>query len=409
MLYQTIILAIVLLITDRALKYVAVIYNGLFVIGNKVSIGFELVKNKGMGLSINLPAWTSISLTIIFLGCLSWFLYQQIKCHKKINQRQIIAFVLIIAGGLSNLIDRLFYGYVIDYSVIYTQSQTFAFNLADVMVVVGVAMLGAGFLLARLQVGGSASQRNTRHQKNTYTPNSILSLNEATYNKIATRFSQTREKPLWPEVRQFKQYVNSSDKILDIGCGSGRLVRLFDGMSVDYTGIDTSAKLLEQAQRNVKCPPFAKASWGRQMPNAKNSRLNVKFVKSNMLELDFMDNSFDAVFMIASLHHLPTIYHHQALREAYRVLTQGRHLLITNFNLWKFSWKDKTVWRYKKFSKNVITSWNKHPLYYYAFTLRELKRKTQKAGFKIIHAYYAKAGQRARFYNGHNLVLILKK
>jgi len=369
-----------LLITDRVLKYIAVFYNGFFIISDWLGAGFELVKNKGIGLSIGLPVWISAPLTIIFLGYLGWVLYQQLARQKKINNIQIIAFVLIIIGGLSNLIDRLFYSYVIDYFVIDVTSRAFAFNIADMMVVVGVFLLMVHQCWVRT---GSPHPRTAER---------ILALNKTTYNKIAAQFSQTRKKPLWPELYQFKQYIKDNDKILDIGCGNGRLLELFDDVRVDYIGIDTSQKLLDQAQKNVK-----------------NFNSKIKFIQGDMLKLNVGNNFFDAVFMIASLHHLPARYHAKALKEAYRVLKQGRHLLMTNFNLWQFSLKGKTVWRYKVLGKNVITLWNKHPLYYYAFTLRELKRKCRKAGFKIKKAYYAKAGKSAHFYNGHNLVLVLEK
>ncbi|MFH1712888.1 MAG: methyltransferase domain-containing protein [Candidatus Jacksonbacteria bacterium] len=368
-----------MIILDRLLKALAVNYNGFFVIGNKeFGASFGTVKNFGIALSINLPLIIVILFSAFILAYLSWMLYGR---HKDMPKIQVIIFVLIIAGGLSNVFDRLIYGYVVDYWSIFLFEKSLAFNLADAMIVIAVLMFGA------------ESLRKALMSKSLEIGQRILSLNQAVYDKIAADFSQTREKPLWPEALGFKKYVKTGNRVLDIGCGSGRLLQLFDKIKVDYVGVDASQKLLEQAKSwNMKHETWNKGS-------IKN------FLKMNMIKLRFNDNSFDVIFMIASLNHLPACYHQQALSEAFRVLKPGGHLLMTNFNLWRFSLKDKTVWKYKSF-KNVMTNWNGHPLYYYAFTLRELKRKCKKAGFKIKTAYYAKDGRSAHFWNGRNIVVV---
>ncbi len=48
---------------------------------------------------------------------------------------------LIIAGGLGNLIDRIFRGYVIDYIDINPLFKYPVFNIADVCVTIGCAII----------------------------------------------------------------------------------------------------------------------------------------------------------------------------------------------------------------------------------------------------------------------------
>ena len=55
----------------------------------------------------------------------------------KVNLWQFLATSIIILGAFSNLLDRLLFGYVIDYLNLHFWP---VFNLADVMVVVGVAL-----------------------------------------------------------------------------------------------------------------------------------------------------------------------------------------------------------------------------------------------------------------------------
>lgn len=51
-------------------------------------------------------------------------------------------YALIIAGALGNLVDRLIFGYVIDYILFYTETWSFAvFNLADVFITVGAGAI----------------------------------------------------------------------------------------------------------------------------------------------------------------------------------------------------------------------------------------------------------------------------
>lgn len=51
-------------------------------------------------------------------------------------------FALIIGGAIGNVIDRTFYGHVIDYILFHTPVWSFAvFNLADVFITVGAALV----------------------------------------------------------------------------------------------------------------------------------------------------------------------------------------------------------------------------------------------------------------------------
>jgi signal peptidase II len=53
-----------------------------------------------------------------------------------------LALSLVLGGALGNLIDRAFYGYVIDFLLFYWQDHSFpAFNLADSAITCGAALL----------------------------------------------------------------------------------------------------------------------------------------------------------------------------------------------------------------------------------------------------------------------------
>ena len=59
-----------------------------------------------------------------------------------LDNRLIIGELLIISGGLSNLIDRLWYGAVVDFILFSWDSWSFPiFNIADIVIVLGVGIM----------------------------------------------------------------------------------------------------------------------------------------------------------------------------------------------------------------------------------------------------------------------------
>ncbi|TSC96192.1 MAG: signal peptidase II [Parcubacteria group bacterium Athens1014_10] len=101
---------------------------------NHARRGF-LFKNPYLAFSLPFPKDILIILIIIIIFVLILFL---IKSYQRRNVYQIFSLTLIILGAFSNLMDRLVYGYVIDY--INVPFFT-VFNLADAMIVVGIAVI----------------------------------------------------------------------------------------------------------------------------------------------------------------------------------------------------------------------------------------------------------------------------
>lgn len=88
--------------------------------------------NQNVAFSLPLPQILTIVIVIVILIFLSYLWRQSMQ---KSKLWELTAASLIILGALSNLIDRLFFGYVIDYINIFIWP---VFNLADVMIVSGV-------------------------------------------------------------------------------------------------------------------------------------------------------------------------------------------------------------------------------------------------------------------------------
>ena len=124
------------LLLDQVLKYFARLNPDFsFYVWNNW-LGWEYLENLGVAFSLPMPNWILILATPLILLGLFIFLYRK---KSKTNLFYLSLF-LIIAGAISNYIDRVLFEVTIDYLRILTG----VINLADVMIVVGVGLLLLG-------------------------------------------------------------------------------------------------------------------------------------------------------------------------------------------------------------------------------------------------------------------------
>lgn len=241
----------------------------------------------------------------------------------------------------------------------------------------------------------------------------LITQNKKTYNSIAQNFSQTRNK-IWPELGFFiKNYIKDGCEVLDVGCGNGRLLGAISENfnNFNYTGIDISEKLIDEAEKK-----------------SENSKYNSQFLTGDILNLPSNiggDNKFDVIFCIAVLNHIPSQKLRElAIKNIFELLKPNGYLLMTNWNLWNFS-SSKSWWKLKipallngsietncKLDfKDVVTHWGqeKLPLYYHAFTKREIKKLLKINGFQIIENYYSLENKKVNRWKAKNLVTISQK
>lgn len=100
-------------------------------------------------------------------------------------------------------------------------------------------------------------------------------------------------------------------KVLELGCGTGYFTKEAARSGAEITAIDISPELLEQAKDEISLP-------------------NVKFIVENAYEMNFDDNTFDAVIGSSVLHHLEI---DNALKEIFRVLRPGGTVHFTEPNM----------------------------------------------------------------------------
>ncbi len=97
--------------------------------GGWLSLSFSTNRNIAFSLPLSGP-FLEVAIFLIILGLILFFA----RFIKEENHLLALCFLAIIAGAVSNLFDRLRFGYVVDY--IYLKYFS-VFNLADALIVVG--------------------------------------------------------------------------------------------------------------------------------------------------------------------------------------------------------------------------------------------------------------------------------
>ncbi|MFH1286642.1 MAG: class I SAM-dependent methyltransferase [Candidatus Magasanikbacteria bacterium] len=218
--------------------------------------------------------------------------------------------------------------------------------------------------------------------------------NKDAYNKISKPFASTRL-ILWDDLIPLKQYTKEGDRVLDVGCGTGRLYQLFDGLSIRYTGIDQSEGQLK----------FAKKDYSKG-----------EFLPAEMTSVPFGDSEFDVVYCIATLHHLPDEEMRKAsLEEMKRVLKPGGRVILTNWNLdsdWVAGKMRDGDWKRDgdhfdipfQTGDKKIHGWR----HYWRLTFEYLEKLFREVGLETEHQYYSTRGKETDIKIGDNIVSILR-
>ncbi len=143
------IVAVLLIIADQAVKFWAVkelqIFGSMEIIENFFSLTY--VENTGAAFGFLEGAkWFFVVLTLVVV-ILAVVYY--VKIYKDKSKWWIkTAIVMIGAGGIGNLIDRLFRGYVVDLFDFIIFGYDFpVFNVADILIVLGTALLMGGIII----------------------------------------------------------------------------------------------------------------------------------------------------------------------------------------------------------------------------------------------------------------------
>lgn len=210
------------------------------------------------------------------------------------------------------------------------------------------------------------------------------------YNLIAKGFSDSRQFP-WKDFDLFLPYYKESFDVLDFGCGNGRLLQFLEKYGFKkYVGIDQSEELIKLAKKEHSKAEFLVADI------------------SDSLEL----KKIDAIFAIASFHHIPPCDQLETLKKWKKYLKPGGYIFMTNWNLHQIEfwplWLRSLIWPSYGFRGLLVPWQNRVRRYYFAFTKRRLARLLKAAGFELIFNDYIRNGEAATLLHGKNIVTIAR-
>jgi len=212
-------------------------------------------------------------------------------------------------------------------------------------------------------------------------------------------FAKSR-KGFWPDLDFLISYCQTNFKVLDLGCGSGRLYSVLKEKNIDYLGVDFSQKLIDQAV-------------------LENPGGNFKLADVLNLPQDLKD--FDLIYSLAVWHHIPSYkLRLKFLLEAKRVLKKGGLLILTVWGLRYTDIGKKYLFDYglKRFfglssldSGDILYPFKDNNgkilinRYLHLFSLKELINLAQEAQFQVIDSGFTQneKGQK------RNIYAILKK
>ena len=126
-------LASVAAIFDIYFKYIAI--TRLPETG-RVSIPFDLILHKNLGIAFNIPIPLPIVVTFSLLVLISLFAY--FKAWWPSHPEKVVAGFVLFVGTLGNMLDRLVNGFTTDYMLLFGRS---VFNISDILIVTGIILL----------------------------------------------------------------------------------------------------------------------------------------------------------------------------------------------------------------------------------------------------------------------------
>jgi len=212
------------------------------------------------------------------------------------------------------------------------------------------------------------------------------------FNLIAEEFNASRRE-VWPEMAELKIFIEPNSKVLDLGCGNGRLIDFLKDKNIEYFGIDFSEELIK----------MAKNKYGNN------------FQVADILNLPFSDNYFDTIWSIAVFHHIPSReLRLLALKEMKRVLKDKGRVIMACWNLYQKDYLNlllkyffRKIFNKSKLDfKDVFVPWGNSNIkrYYHAFTKKELEELFKESGLGIIESKFLRRNNKKT-----NILIVAEK
>ncbi len=158
---KSILMILGLIVIDQIIKIIVI--KTLGVSGNKVSliphiISLNYLENDGAAFAMQTPMIFLIALDFLIV-----FVLIKLLCSKKyeFDNKCKKGIMLILAGGIGNLIDRLIRGYVIDYFDVTDLFNFPIFNFSDILIIIGVLIIFISILVNTIKIQEKEIERKS--------------------------------------------------------------------------------------------------------------------------------------------------------------------------------------------------------------------------------------------------------
>lgn len=223
--------------------------------------------------------------------------------------------------------------------------------------------------------------------------NRLLALNREFYARFASSFSRSRSAerialdPIMP-------YLADGVKVLDVGCGNGRLAAALDrkGYRLAYVGIDVTAELIAIAEVRKPERRHVQAAFRVADISAPGWTEHVQ-----------ADAPFDLALALAVLHHIPSFaLRGQILREVRTLLRPDGIFIMSN---WQFTrnarlrrkivpWQTVGIDERELEEGDALLDWKRDGTGYrhcHLFEESEVEALAAQSGFEVVEQFDADA------------------